>query len=66
MRAGIIIFAGSPLNLSDIILGKNDDLLNQLSQFLQKIALNQISSLLAKFNEITNLIRDFAPPSYDR
>lgn len=53
--AGIIICAGSPRSLSDILISQNDDMLSQLPKFLQKIANRQIRGLKAKFDAIPAL-----------
>lgn len=53
--AGIIICAGSPRTLSDILISQNDDVLSQLPKFLQKIANRQIAGLKAKFDAISGM-----------
>ncbi|WP_136605533.1 alpha/beta hydrolase family protein [Paenibacillus dokdonensis] len=58
--AGIIIGAGSPRSLSDIIMSQNDDVLAQLPKFLRKIAKRQIAGLKAKFDAITGMSEEEA------
>lgn len=53
--AGIIIMAGSPRRLEEIMMDQNDDVLNSLNKFLKIIARKQIASLLRKFDGIYNL-----------
>ncbi|MED4205708.1 alpha/beta hydrolase family protein [Neobacillus mesonae] len=53
--AGIIIMAGSPRKLEEIMMSQNDDVLNSLNKFLQLIAKKQIASLSSKFDNIYNL-----------
>lgn len=50
--AGIIIFAGSPRSLSDIMLGQSEDLLGQLGKLLQIIAVKQFAALKKKFDAV--------------
>jgi hypothetical protein len=50
--AGIIICAGSPRTLADIIMSQNYAVLDQLSKFLRKIATKQIAGLKSKFDAI--------------
>lgn len=58
--AGIIICAGSPRDLSDILISQNDDLLGQLGKFIQKIASKQIAALKAKFDSIPSMTAEEA------
>ncbi len=58
--AGIIIFAGSPRSLTDIILGQSDDLLAQLGKLLQKIAVKQIAGIKKKFEAIPDMTAEQA------
>lgn len=53
--AGIIIMAGSPRKLEEIIISQNNDVLNSLNMFLKMIARKQIAALSSKFNNIYNL-----------
>jgi dipeptidyl aminopeptidase/acylaminoacyl peptidase len=53
--AGIIIMAGSPRKLEEIIVDQNDQVLNSLNRFLKIIAKKQIASLSSKFYNIYNL-----------
>ena len=53
--AGIIIMAGSPRKLEEILMDQNNDVLNSLNRFLEVIAKKQISALSAKFGNIYNL-----------
>ncbi|MGG4264519.1 alpha/beta hydrolase family protein [Peribacillus simplex] len=53
--AGIIIMAGSPRKLEEIIMNQNNDVLNSLNMFLKMIAKKQIAALSSKFNNIYNL-----------
>jgi uncharacterized protein len=53
--AGIIILAGSPRKLEEILMDQNNDVLNSLNVLLKMIAKKQIASLSAKFNNIYNL-----------
>lgn len=50
--AGIIIFAGSPRSLSDIMIGQGEDLTGQLGRILRKIAAKQVAVLKAKFDAV--------------
>jgi uncharacterized protein len=52
---GLILMAGSPRKLEEIMLSQNDDLLNSLNWLLKMIARKQIASLSAKFENISNL-----------
>ncbi len=58
--AGIIIMAGSPRNLGEIMLSQNEDSISQLNKLLQKIAVKQVASLIAKFNAISVMSDDEA------
>lgn len=53
--AGIIIMAGSPRKLEEIMMDQNNDVLNSLNKFLRMIAKKQIAKLSSKFNSIYNL-----------
>lgn len=52
---GIIIMAGSPRKLEEILMDQNNDVLNSLNKFLKIIAKKQIASLSSKFDNIHNL-----------
>lgn len=58
--AGIIIFAGSPRSLTDIILDQSDDILAQLGKLLQKIAVKQIAGIKKKFEAIPDMTAEQA------
>jgi len=53
--AGIIIMAGSPRTLEQIMFSQNDELLHSLNKLLQWIAKKQIASLSAKLSNIYSL-----------
>ena len=53
--AGIIIMAGSPRKLEEIMMSQNHDVLNSLNKFLKMIAKKQIAAISLKFNNIYNL-----------
>jgi dienelactone hydrolase len=53
--AGIIIFAGSPRNFSEILIGQAEDLNSQLGGLLRKIAIKQTAALKAKFGAIPDM-----------
>ncbi|PWI54876.1 alpha/beta hydrolase family protein [Sulfoacidibacillus thermotolerans] len=53
--AGIIIMAGSPRKLEEILMDQNYEVLNSLNRFLKVIAKKQIAVLSAKFGKIYNL-----------
>ncbi|MEH7118958.1 alpha/beta fold hydrolase [Neobacillus vireti] len=53
--AGIIIMAGSPRKLEEIMMSQNNDVLNSLNRFLKMIAKKQIAAISSKFNNIYNL-----------
>ncbi|QRF22556.1 alpha/beta fold hydrolase [Alicyclobacillus sp. TC] len=53
--AGIIIMAGSPRKLEEILMDQNNDVLNSLNGLLKVIAKKQIAALSAKFGNINNL-----------
>ncbi|MBS4174839.1 alpha/beta hydrolase [Bacillus sp. FJAT-49736] len=53
--AGIIILAGSPRNLEEIMMDQNDAVLDSLNKFLKIIARKQIANLSRKFENIYNL-----------
>ncbi|MCM3570527.1 S9 family peptidase [Neobacillus mesonae] len=53
--AGIIIMAGSPRKLEEIMMSQNDDVLNSLNKFLQMIAKKQIAGLSSKFENLYDL-----------
>ena len=53
--AGIIIMAGSPRKLEEIIMTQNNDVLISLNRFMKMIVRKQITALSSKFNNIYNL-----------
>ncbi|MGX9135651.1 alpha/beta hydrolase family protein [Rummeliibacillus sp. JY-2-4R] len=53
--AGIIIMAGSPRKLEEIMMEQNNDVLNSLNRFLKLIAKKQIAALSSKFSNIYDL-----------
>jgi uncharacterized protein len=53
--AGIIIMAGSPRKLEEILMDQNNDVLSSLNKLLKIIAKKQIASLSSKFDNIYNL-----------
>lgn len=53
--AGIVIMAGSPRKLEEIIIDQNNDVLNSLNALLKMVAKKQIAKLSSKFDNIYNL-----------
>ena len=53
--AGIIILAGSPRNLTDIMLGQSEDLIGQLGKLLRMIAVKQTAGVKKKFDAIAGM-----------
>lgn len=53
--AGIIIMAGSPRKLEEIIMNQNNDVLISMNKFMKMIARKQIEALSSKFNNIYSL-----------
>jgi uncharacterized protein len=53
--AGIIIMAGSPRKLEELIMDQNAQVLTSLNRFLQIIAKKQIASFSSKLDNIYNL-----------
>ncbi|WP_419887831.1 alpha/beta hydrolase family protein [Neobacillus niacini] len=53
--AGLILMAGSPRKLEEIMISQNDDLLDSLNWLLKMIARKQITALSAKFENLYNL-----------
>ncbi len=53
--AGIIIMAGSPRKLEEIMIDQSNDVLESLNRFLKVIARKQIAKLRSKFSNIYNL-----------
>lgn len=53
--AGLVIMAGSPRKLEEIIMDQNEMILNSLNKFLRWIAKKQIAALSSKFENIYNL-----------
>ncbi|AUW93954.1 MAG: alpha/beta fold hydrolase [Sulfobacillus thermotolerans] len=58
--AGIIIMAGSPRKLEEILMDQNNEVLHSLNRFLKGIANKQIAALSAKFGKIYSLSDDEA------
>ncbi len=58
--AGIIIMAGSPRRLEEIIVDQNDELLNSLNWLLRLIAKKQVAKLSSKFQNIDHLTAEEA------
>lgn len=58
--AGIIICAGSPRSLSDIITSQNEDIIGQLGRLLQILAAKQITGLKTKLEAITGMSEEEA------
>ncbi len=52
---GIIIMAGSPRTLEEIMMSQNDVVLDSLNRFVRFIAKKQIAALASKFENIYNL-----------
>lgn len=53
--AGIVIMAGSPRKLEEILIDQNNQVLHSLNKFLKVIASKQIAALSAKLENIYNL-----------
>lgn len=53
--AGIIILAGSPRNLTDIMLSQSEDLIGQLRKLLRIIAVKQTAGIKKKFEAIPDM-----------
>ncbi|HWL25509.1 MAG TPA: alpha/beta fold hydrolase [Ureibacillus sp.] len=58
--AGIIIMAGSPRKLEEIMMSQNMDLLNSLNKFLRWIAKKQIAAFSKKFDNLYQMTDDEA------
>jgi dienelactone hydrolase len=58
--AGIIIWAGSPRNLDDIMLGQSEDMINQLGKILRFVASMQMAGLRKKFDAIAAMTTEQA------
>lgn len=52
--AGVIIMAGSPRKLEEILMDQNKDFLNSLNKLLKIIAKKQIAKISSKFSNIYN------------
>ncbi|MCQ6282759.1 S9 family peptidase [Bacillus sp. EB600] len=52
---GIIIMAGSPRKLEEILMDQNNEVLNSLNKILKIIARKQIASISSKFDNLYNL-----------
>jgi hypothetical protein len=57
---GLIICAGSPRTLSDILIGQNEEILGQLGKLLQMIAKKQIGALKTKLAAIASMTEEEA------
>ncbi|WP_042455112.1 alpha/beta hydrolase family protein [Neobacillus dielmonensis] len=53
--AGIIIMAGSPRKLEEIMMDQNNEVLKSLNRLLRKIADKQVAALASKFDNIYHL-----------
>lgn len=62
--AGIIIMAGSPRKLEEIMMDQNDTVLNSLNKILQIVAKKQIAALSSKFDNIYNLSDEEAKSTF--
>ena len=58
--SGLIIFAGSPRTLTDIMISQNEDIIPQLGKLLQIFAKKQFKSLKAKFDALEGMTEDEA------
>lgn len=58
--AGIIILAGSPRNLTDIMLGQVEDIVGQLGKLLRIIAVKQTAGIKKKFEAIPGMTTEQA------
>lgn len=58
--AGIIIMAGSPRKLEELIIDQSHDVVASLNRFLRIIAKKQVTKLSSKFRNIYNLTDDEA------
>lgn len=58
--AGVIILAGSPRNLSEIMLSQNEELIGQLGKILRIIAKKQAAALKTKFDSIPAMTEELA------
>ena len=53
--AGLVIMAGSPRRLEEILIDQNVALLNSLNRWLRAIAKRQIAALISKFDHLYDL-----------
>jgi len=53
--SGIIIMAGTPRKLEEVIMEQNNNVLNSLNKLLKMVAKKQIAALSSKFDNIYNL-----------
>lgn len=58
--AGLIILAGSPRDLSEIMLGQIDDLIGQMNKLLRFVATKQTAGLKGKFAAIPQMTTEQA------
>jgi len=56
--AGLIIWAGSPRKLTDILVSQNEEMIPQLGKLLQIFAKKQFKSLKAKFDALEGMTED--------
>jgi dienelactone hydrolase len=57
---GLIIWAGSPRTLTDIMISQNEEMIPQLGKLLQIIAKKQFKSLKAKLDALESMTEDEA------
>ncbi|MFJ5717128.1 alpha/beta hydrolase family protein [Neobacillus sp. NPDC093127] len=57
---GIIIMAGSPRKLEEIMMDQNNDVINSVNKLVKIIAKKQVAALSSKFDNIYNLSDDEA------
>lgn len=58
--AGLIILAGTPRKLEEVILNQNEDSIKQLDASQQEIALKQVKELQDKFDAISEMTLEMA------
>ncbi|MFF2878448.1 alpha/beta hydrolase family protein [Gottfriedia sp. NPDC057991] len=58
--AGLIILAGTPRKLEEVILNQNEDSIKQLNASQQEIALKQVKELQDKFDAISEMTVEMA------
>ncbi|PLT29849.1 alpha/beta hydrolase family protein [Peribacillus deserti] len=62
--AGIIILAGSPRTLEEIMMDQNNTVLKSLNRFVKWIAKKQVAALASKFENIYNLSDEEAKDTF--